>query len=96
MINENNFNEIINKEYVLVDFYATWCGPCKMLGPVLEQVKNIEIYKLDVDECPNICKEYGIMSVPTLIIFNKGQIISKKNGYMPLELLQSWIDESVK
>ena len=92
--NDNNFKELINKDFVLVDFFATWCGPCKMLSLVLDEVKNIEIIKVDVDEANNICKEYGIMSVPTLIIFKNGKLVSKRTGYMPLEVLTSWIQEN--
>jgi len=75
--NENNFNDLINDEVVLVDFYATWCGPCRMLGPVLEELaddrSNIKIVKIDVDENQALAKNYGIMSVPTLILFKNGQ-----------------------
>ena len=92
--NDDNFKELINEDLVLVDFFATWCGPCKMLAPVLEELKDIKIVKVDVDEAPNTCKEYAIMSVPTLMIFKSGKMVSKKMGYMPLELLQSWIDEN--
>lgn len=92
--NDNNFKELINKDFVLVDFFATWCGPCKMLSLVLDEVKNIEIIKVDVDEANNICKEYGIMIVPTLIIFKNGKLVSKRTGYMPLEVLNSWIQEN--
>ena len=61
--NDNNFNEVVNEEIVLVDFFATWCGPCKMLSLVLDQIKDVKIVKVDVDESPNLCKQYAIMSV---------------------------------
>ena len=89
--NENNFNEDIKKGKVLVDFYATWCGPCRMLGPVLEDLatdrSEIKIIKIDIDENRELAKKYGIMSVPTLMLFNDGVNISTKNGFMPKELL---------
>ena len=78
----------------IVDFYADWCGPCKMLSLVLDQIKDVKIVKVDVDESPNLCKQYAIMSVPTLMIFKDGKMISKKNGYMPLEMINSWIEEN--
>ena len=53
--NDNNFNEVVNEEFVLVDFFATWCGPCKMLSLVLDQIKDVKIVKVDVDESPNLC-----------------------------------------
>ena len=68
--NNDNFKELINDELVIVDFFATWCGPCRMLGTVLEEIKNnYKIVKVDVDECSEIAKEFGVMSVPTLIKF---------------------------
>jgi len=91
--NDNNFKELINDDFVLVDFFATWCGPCKMLSPVLDEIKGIKIVKVDVDEAPNICKEYAIMSVPTLMIFKDGKMLSKKMGYMPLEMIEVWINQ---
>ena len=95
---EENFNDLIHKDIVLVDFFATWCGPCKMLGPVLEELANdrasIDIVKIDVDECESLAKNYGIMSVPTLILFKNGSLVSKKSGYMPKEQISSWIEEN--
>lgn len=96
--NEENFNELVSKEFTLVDFFATWCGPCKMLGPVLEEIANdrsdIQIVKMDVDQNPNLSKSYGIMSVPTMILFKNGSPVSTKNGYMPKEMIQEWIMEN--
>ncbi len=92
--NDKNFDELTNKQFVLVDFFATWCGPCKMLSPVLEQLENVDIVKVDVDEAGETCKKYAIMSVPTLMIFKNGKMISKKMGYMPLDMLKSWIEQT--
>lgn len=81
------FNEIINsKQPVLVDFYATWCGPCKTLAPVLEQLKEqydnqIHILKIDVDENPELANKYGIKSVPTMITFKNGEILQTMSGF---------------
>ena len=92
--NEQNFNDLINKELVLVDFFAEWCGPCKMLGPVLEQLENIDVVKIDVDESPSLAWQFGIMSVPTLMIFKNGQLKNSRSGAMPKPMLESWIDEN--
>ncbi len=87
-INNDGFNDIVAKgdAPVLVDFFATWCGPCKMLGPVLEQVADemvgkIKIVKMDIDECMDLAQEYGIMSVPTMILFDKGIEIARIVGF---------------
>jgi len=90
---DNNFNEII-KNKVLVDFYATWCGPCKMLSPVLEELSkeiDIDIVKIDVDENNNLAKEYGIMSIPCLILFENGKEIKRNLGFMPKEKIKEFV-----
>lgn len=92
---EQEFNEKINGDYILVDFFATWCGPCKMLGPILENVsKNIEVLKVDVDKFENLARNYSVMSIPTLILFKKGQIVDKKIGFIPEVMLNEWIDNN--
>lgn len=92
--NEKNFESLINKNLVLVDFFATWCGPCKMLGPILESLENIDVVKIDVDECPDLARKYAIMSVPTLMIFSNGDLKNKQSGFMPKEVLEEWILEN--
>ena len=81
-LEKNNFNEEIKDGKVLVDFYADWCGPCKMLGEVLLELEDLNILKVNVDEHPEIAKEYGVMSIPTLIIFKEGQEVNKNIGFM--------------
>lgn len=88
IINKTEFDSIIAKGTVLVDFFATWCGPCKMLTPVLEEVANdmagkMEIVKVDVDEDSELAARFGIMSVPTMIIFKDGQPVTQLQGFMP-------------
>ena len=84
--NEKDFNELINKDKVLVDFYADWCGPCKMIGPILEEIANensdLEVVKVNVDNFENIARSYGIMSIPTLIVFEKGKEVNKSIGFV--------------
>ncbi|WP_411161866.1 thioredoxin [Faecalitalea cylindroides] len=88
VINSNEFNELMKEKAVLVDFFATWCGPCKMLGPVLESVAEkmqgkVTIVKVDVDQSPDLAAKFGIMSVPTMIMFKEGQQVDAFAGYMP-------------
>ncbi len=96
--NEQEFKSLIQDELVLVDFFATWCGPCKMLTPVLEELastrSDMKIVKIDVDQNPNLSKEFAIMSVPTLVLFKNGEIITKEHGFMPKPALENWINEN--
>ena len=84
--NEKDFNELIKEGKVLVDFYADWCGPCKMIGPVLEEIasenSDVEIVKVNVDNFENIARQYGIMSIPTLIVFENGKEVNKSIGFV--------------
>ena len=77
---EEDFNNIIQNR-VLVDFYADWCGPCKRLGLTLEEIDTIDVLKVNVDLYQNISNKYGVMSIPTIIIFDKGNEIKKSIGF---------------
>lgn len=97
-VTDSTFNEkVINSEKpVFVDFWATWCGPCKMLTPVIEKVaqnleNQIDIAKLDIDENPQISSTYGITSVPTMILFDKGKPVGKLVGFRPADQIESAI-----
>ena len=89
------FYDLIKDGLVIVDMFATWCGPCKMLGPVVEELatkhEDIKFVKVDVDECDVIAKNYGVMSVPTLIKFQDGKEIDKKIGYMNIDDFENWL-----
>lgn len=91
------FNDVINSDQLtLVDFYATWCGPCKMMHPVLEQLKadlgdSIRIIKLDVDKSGDIAEVYRIQSVPTLMLFRRGELLWRQSGAMRLADLKATI-----
>ena len=96
-INELEFNNVINNDLVLVDFFAKWCGPCKMLSPILEEISNqrgVEICKVDVDENENLSRSLGIMSIPTLLLYSNGKLLDRKTGFMTMEQIQNWIDEN--
>ena len=88
--NVDDFDKIIN-EKVLVDFYADWCGPCRMLGPILEELEGIEILKVNVDHFHDIANKYGVMSIPTLMLFNEGKEISKMIGLRSKEDIEAMI-----
>lgn len=90
-LKNENFNEEINKEKVLVDFYADWCGPCRAMGEVLENINDLDILKVNVDEHSDLAQKYGVMSIPTVILFSKGEEIKKHVGYLSKEDLLSWL-----
>ena len=83
-LNEGNFNEVINNEKVLVDFYADWCGPCKMQSPIVDAIADehpeIKVGKINIDDEMDIAEKYGIVSIPTLLIFKNGEIAGKFVG----------------
>jgi thioredoxin len=85
---------------VVVDFWAEWCGPCRMISPALEEISNllngkVTILKLNVDENPATAAKYGVMSIPTLMLFKGGQLASRQVGAAPKQKLEQWITASV-
>ena len=87
-------------EAVVVDFWAEWCGPCRMIAPALEEIAGsmagkVKIVKLNVDENPTTATKYGVMSIPTLMIFKNGQLASRHTGAKPKQQLEQWITASV-
>ena len=88
-----DFQEVIKKR-VLVDFFANWCGPCKMLGPILEKVSDeIEIVKVDVDAYQDLAREYGVMSIPCLVLFEDGKEVKRTVGFLPEPKLREFIQK---
>lgn len=96
-ITKDNFKEFINnEELVIIDFWAPWCGPCRMLTPVLEELNSSTgqlIGKVNVDEETDISEAFGIRSIPTLLAFKSGNLVGRTMGYMSLEKLQYWLEE---
>lgn len=95
------FKEILQSEKpTLLDFHATWCGPCKTLAPILEEVKkelsgSIRILKIDVDKNPQVAEKYKIRGVPTMILFKKGEIVWRESGVMDRNTIASKIKPSI-
>ena len=96
-IKENEFNDKIKEGKVLVDCYATWCGPCRMLSPIIDELatnrEDTHFYKLDVDEADSICKDYGIMSIPALLLFKDGKLITKSVGLKQIDELEEMLND---
>ncbi len=90
-LKEENFEEEIKSGKVLVDFYADWCGPCKALGEILETLEDISILKINVDEHQDLAIQFGVMSIPTIILFENGEQKKKNIGLMNKEELENWL-----
>lgn len=93
-ITDSNFDELVRKsdKPVMIDFWAVWCGPCKMIAPVVEEMSNeygerAVIGKLDVDNNPNVSVEFGIRSIPTILFFKNGEVVDRQVGVVPKNVL---------
>ncbi|MDL2215803.1 thioredoxin [Ruminococcaceae bacterium OttesenSCG-928-N02] len=97
-ITKENFEEVVlkNELPVLVDFWAPWCGPCKMLGPIIEEIAKeksgeVVVGKVNVDDEQDLAVRYGVMSIPTVIVFNKGEIVNQNVGFVPKAQLEAML-----
>ncbi|MCM3768361.1 MULTISPECIES: thioredoxin [Bacillaceae] len=99
-LTDQNFTAETGSGTVLVDFWAPWCGPCKMIAPVLEELdaelgEKIRITKLDVDENPQTAANFGVMSIPTLLVFKNGEVVDKVVGFQPKDALASVLQKHI-
>lgn len=101
-ITKDNFEaEVVKADRpVLVDFWATWCGPCMMLGPVLTEIAEerkdvIKVGKVNVDEEPELAAKFGIMSIPAVLLFKKGEVVANSVGYVPKEALNAFVSANI-
>lgn len=95
--NDNFEKEVVNSSVpVLIDFWASWCGPCRMLSPVIEEiaseVKDKKICKVNVDEQPELARKFGVMSIPTLVVMNNGELVKKSLGVQPKNAVLSMLN----
>lgn len=96
--NTDDFDKLISSGLVVVDIFAPWCGPCKMLSPNIEHVVkelNIDLVKVDSDDNMEIATKYKVMTVPTLLIFRDGKLIDTKTGYKEIDELKKWIGSNL-
>jgi thioredoxin 1 len=99
---DNNFTaDVLESDLpVVVDFWAEWCGPCKVIGPALEEISDemagkVKIVKVNIDENPQTPMQYGVRGIPTLLIFEKGQVKAEKIGALPKSKLSEWVEQSL-
>ena len=93
VLNNENYEDLIKEGTVLVDFYADWCGPCKMIALELEKIDDkVNIVKVNVDKFDDLARSYGVMSIPTLILFKDGEMVRKHVGFTDSETILSWIE----
>ena len=96
MLNNDNPPPPVETGVCVVDFFATWCGPCKMLAPVFEELSgemdNVNFFKVDVDQALDIARKYAITTVPTMMIFKDGEVVDKMIGFLPKEHIKAKID----
>ncbi|MFE7775279.1 thioredoxin [Streptomyces sp. NPDC057445] len=99
---DDDFAEIAEKAtpFVLVDLWATWCGPCRMVSPALEQVARelagkVKLVKVDIDQSPRLAQRFQVQAVPTLLLLDKGEVIARQAGAAPAPALRKWVEETI-
>jgi thioredoxin 1 len=98
--NQNNFDNDIKDGYSVVDYWASWCGPCRMVAPVIEElsteINNVKFFKVDVDENMELSNKYGITSIPAIHLYKDGKLIDKIVGALPKVNFKRWLNENVQ
>lgn len=100
ILTEKNFKKKIEKGFVIVDFFANWCGPCRMMAPIFESVGQkmsgkANFVKVDVDESEDLARKFGVMSIPTMVILKDGNLVAKRVGLMQADALEQWVNENL-
>ena len=99
-VDQSQFDEVRKSKAAVVDFSATWCGPCQMLAPILDElsgeVDSVDFYNVDVDENPDLAREFRIMNIPAVVALKDGQIVGQQIGFVPKEELKNFVEGSFK
>ena len=100
VIENNDITELEAAKVALLDVWATWCGPCKAIAPIVEELSEefagkVEFFKADADENPELAKKFRVMSIPNLMIFKEGKIASRHVGFQDAEELRAWVEENI-
>jgi thioredoxin 1 len=99
IIQNNDMSEALTKKYAVIDFSAVWCGPCKMTAPILEKLSDemseVAFYNLDVDVNDELAMQFGIQSIPTMVVLKEGKPVAQTVGFRPEPALRSWIEQAV-
>lgn len=99
-VDQSQFDEVRKSKAAVVDFSATWCGPCQMLAPILDElsgeVDSVDFYNVDVDENPDLAREFRIMNIPAVVALRDGQIVGQQIGFVPKEDLKNFVEGSFK
>ena len=99
-VDQSQFDEVRKSKAAVVDFSATWCGPCQMLAPILDElsgeVDSVDFYNVDVDENPDLAREFRIMNIPAVVALKDGQIVGQQIGFVPKEDLKNFVEGAFK
>ncbi len=99
-VQNNDLKKALEADVAVLDFNATWCGPCRMVAPIVEQMAEenagkIEFYSIDCDENPNLAHQFGVMSIPSIFVLKKGKVVANTVGFRPKAQMDAWLKESL-